>query len=295
MKISILTATYNRANLLINLYKSILKNSINKEIVIEWLIMNDGSSDNTEEIVKKFINDNIIKILYFSQKNMGKMEAINNLIPHVTGDLIIECDSDDYFVDGAFDFINEQYKENKNQNIYALCFLKYDKNGKNIGSEFKNDITTMFDLYFSEGENGEKALVYYGDFRKKYKYELEKNERFVTEARMHHKLDLKYKIKCINKPIMICEYQENGYTNNILDQFIQNPKGYYNFFMEILERDTKNISFNKRIYVIKHYILFKYLTNSKKGFKSIRGLLNKIIYILLYIPGFIFSHIKYHK
>ncbi len=294
MKISILTATYNRANLLKKLYKSIVENN-SKEIVIEWLIMNDGSSDDTEEIVKKFINENVIKILYFKQKNMGKMNAINNLIQHVTGDLIIECDSDDYFINGSFDLIYEQYKNNKNQNIYALCFLKYDKNGKNIGAVFKNDITTMFDLYFREGENGEKALVYYGKIRKKFKYELEENERFVTEARMHHKIDLKYKIKCVNKPIMICEYQDNGYTKNIIDQFIQNPKGYYNFFKEILERDTKNISFKKRIYIIKHYILFKYLTNSKKGLRSVKGYLNRIIYILLYIPGVILSQIKYRR
>ena len=139
-----------------------------------------------------------------------------------------------------------------------------------MGNNFKKKETTMFDLYFKEGETGEKSIVFFANVRKQYKYELEKNERFVTEARMYHKMDEKYKILCVNKPIMICEYQKDGYTKNIKKQFIENP-------------------WNKRLYAIKHYILFSYLTKNKKSIQNIKGIENKILYLILYLPGIIKS------
>lgn len=285
MKISILTPTYNRANLLNKLYESLVKNS-KYDINIEWLIMNDGSTDETKNVIKEFIAENKIEIKYFEQENQGKMVSINKLVEKATGDLIIDCDSDDYFTEDAFKIINEEYKKNKNENnIYGLCFLKYDQDGKNMGNNFKNKKTTMFDLYFKEGENGEKAIVFFSSIRKQYKHELEHNERFVTEARMYHKLDEKYKMICINKPIMICEYQKEGYTQNIIKQFKENPYGYYKYFKEILEHDFSGVTFNKRLYAIKHYILFSYLAKKKIKLNYIKNLENKILMLILYFPG----------
>ena len=293
MKISVLTPTYNRANLISKLYASLIKN-LQYGLSVEWLIMDDGSTDITKEVVDKLIEDskkqnidkNIFEIKYFYQENQGKMTAINNLVEKATGDLIVDCDSDDWFSNDAFKIIKEAYEENKNnlENVYAFCFLKNDSNGNNMGNNFKKDKTTMFDLYFKEGENGEKAIVFLTDVRKKYKHKLEHNEKFVTEARLYHQMDLDYEMICINQPIMICEYQESGYTKNIQKQFKENPYGYYEYFKEILQRDTRGIKIKKRIYAIKHYILFGYLTNNCTG-KNIKGCINKILYYLLYFPG----------
>lgn len=289
LNISILTATYNRAKFLPRLYESISRN-LEDDISIEWLIMDDGSMDNTQEIVGKFKEYENLKIKYYFQENSGKMTAINNLTKRVKGELMIECDSDDYFSEGAIRNIKNAYFEcEEKDELYAMCFLKYDQNGNNIGSNFKNEKTTMFDLYFKEGEDGEKALVYFSNIRKEYKYKLEKNEKFGTEARLHHKLDEKYKIKCINEPIMICEYQKDGYTNNIKKIFKENPYGYYEYFKEILKRDMSGVKLSKRLYVIKHYILFSYLTNQRIKIKNVKGKLNKTLIILLYIPGIIKS------
>lgn len=285
MKISILTPTYNREKLLERLYNSILKN-INYGIDVEWLIMDDGSTDNTKEIIKKFINEDKFDIQYYSQENKGKMEAINNLVPYVTGNLIVECDSDDYFKENAFLTIKNTLNE-LNEKTYALCYLKYDQNECNIGNLFKEKETTMFDLYFKQGETGEKALVYNSKIRREYSYELEKNEKFITEASMYHKMDLKYKIKCINEPIMICEYQKDGYSENITKIFRKNPYGYYKYFKEMFDMDLKGIYFNKRIYILKHYALFSVLTNKKfkESLEAVKGNINKILFILMYIPG----------
>lgn len=290
MKLSILTATYNRANLLKRLYESILMN-LNVGIEVEWLIMDDGSSDETENVISKIRDENRIYIRYLKQVNQGKMAAINHLMDYARGDLIIECDSDDYFAENAFLYIKYAYEESKyEKDLYGLCFLKYDQNGQNIGNEFKEQKTTMFDLYFKDLEDGEKAIAFFKDRRKNYSYELESDEKFVTEARMYHKMDLEYKIKCYNEPIMICEYQKDGYSKNIDKVFKENPKGYLKYFEEILTmQDMVGVNFKKRLYVIKHYILFCVLNRKKPNFADMKGLLNKILTVLLYVPGFIMT------
>lgn len=284
MKFSILTATYNRAKCLPKLYESLIKNkSSNYEI--EWLIMDDGSKDETEQLIKDYVEKNEIKIKFFKQQNQGKMTAINNLAQHVTGEIWIECDSDDYFTDDALNKIEKLYQKNKNRkNIYAFAFLKIDQNGNNMGNTFKKEETTMFDLYFKDGGTGEKALAFITEVRKKYRYELEHNERFVTEARMYHKMDKNYKIVCSNEYAMVCEYQEEGYTKNINKEFVNNPFGYYMYFYEILnDMDMKGVSFGKRLYVIKHFILFEYLTGQRR--KKVKNIVNNIFIIVLWIPG----------
>lgn len=300
MKISILTATYNRATYLNKLYESIL-NNISDIYEVEWLIMDDGSTDETGEVCNKFVKEHgsditelskneKFQVKYFKQENQGKMCAINNLSQYVTGDLWIECDSDDYFVDDIFKKIIDEYSKIKDRSdIYAMAFLKRDQNGNNMGNNFKNEESTMFNLYFKEQEDGEKALVFVSSIRKNYKYQLENNESFVTESRMYHKMDKDYKIRCINETIMVCEYQEGGYSKNICKQFISNPYGYYKYFYEILvDMDTRGILFSKRLYVIKHYILFTYLTKQKLNIK-VSGIYNKLLVIMLYIPGIIKS------
>ena len=283
IKISVLTATYNRAEFLTNLYESIA-NNINNNILVEWLIMDDGSTDETKEVISDFKGRANLEIKYNYQENSGKMNAINNLTEKTTGQLIVECDSDDYFAPNAFEIIADSYLKYKDEkDIYGLCFLKNDIKGNNMGQDFKNTKTTMFDLYFKEGEDGEKAIVFISDIRKNYKHKLENGEKFVTEARLYHEMDLKYKMVCVNKTIMICQYQEEGYTQNINKQFKENPNGYYEYFKEILNRDMKGVKFGKRLYAIKHYILFGYLTN-KHNKKDIKGIKNKLLYCILYIP-----------
>ncbi|MDO4392774.1 MAG: hypothetical protein Q4C11_06745, partial [Clostridium sp.] len=121
---------------------------------------------------------------------------------------------------------------------------------------------------------------------------LEKDEKFVTEARLHHKMDLKYEVRCFNKPIMICEYKPDGYTKNINKIFKQSPYGYFEYFKEIFHQDMHGVTLKKRLYVYKHYILFSVLTNQKHPIKQVEGLGNKAMVALLYLPGKLATKIK---
>lgn len=292
MKISVMTPTYNRGNLLKKLYNSLVQNS-GYGVKIEWLIMDDGSTDETEKIIKEFENEknSNIEIKYYKQENQGKMVAINNLMGHVTGEYVIDCDSDDYFTEKAFEIMKEKILKNeKEENIYGICFLKINKKGENLGKVFTKKRSTLFDLHFKENDEGERAILFKTEIRRKYRHRLEKNERFITEARMYYEMDDDNELICCNSPIMICEYQQEGYTNNIKEQFTENPYGYYKYFQEILEKDMKGVLFKKRIYAIKHYILFSYLTKQYNP-KTIKNIENKILYYILLLPGILKSEL----
>lgn len=128
MRLSILTATYNRGELLKNIYKSIIRN-LNQEIEPEWIIVDDGSTDNTKNIVNELIFRNKFKIKYFWQENSGKMAAINKAVDMSTGELIVDCDSDDYFSEESFNKIKKNAEKLlKDNDLYALCFLKKNIN-----------------------------------------------------------------------------------------------------------------------------------------------------------------------
>ena len=109
MKISVVTPTYNRAKELDNLYKSLIKN-LKHNVAFEWVIMDDGSSDNTKEVIDGYIKEEKFEIKYYFQENQGKMQALNNVMDYADGDLIIECDSDDYFTDDAFEIVKNKYE-----------------------------------------------------------------------------------------------------------------------------------------------------------------------------------------
>ena len=287
MKLSILTATYNRSNYLPKLYESI-KENLKYNITPEWIIVDDGSTDDTKNIVQGFIEENKIIIKYMYQKNSGKMSAINEAVKMATGDLIVDCDSDDCFTNNSFEIIEKNSEKLlQNEEIYGLVFLKREENGKISGKEFspKEHITTMFDLYFKEDIGGEKILVYNSKIRKMYSHQLEHNEKFITEARMYHKMDEKYKLIAINEVIEQGSYIEDGYTKNINKTFKSNPYGYYMYFKELLKKNMNGVKFSKRLYVIKHYILFSYLTGNKFNANVIKDVLNKFLYIILYLPG----------
>ena len=121
--------------------------------------MDDGSIDNTKQIVSGYIKQKIIDVKYFYEENKGKMYALNRLVEMSTGDYIIECDSDDYFDIAALKTVEDTIQKYPDmENIYAIAFLKYDQEGNNMGNDFPEDnyISTMFDLYFKEKITGEK-------------------------------------------------------------------------------------------------------------------------------------------
>ena len=222
MKLSVLTVTYNNANKLKEIYESLLIN-IKYPLDVEWVIMDDGSSDDTNDIVEEFGKEGYLNIRYFYQENQGNAIAINKLVKYARGNLILTCNPDDYLSSNAFEIINEKAKIfDKDDNIYALVFLKCDMYGEVSGKEFKQDgyKTKMFDLNYKDDIKGEKVFLFNAKIRKQFKYELEANEKYVEESRMLHKMDISYNLLCFNIPLIIGDIKNINNSTNI---FIENP------------------------------------------------------------------------
>lgn len=289
MTIAILTATYNREKELSKLYESLVLNSQHIKN-FTWYIMDDGSSDQTEELIKKYQRENLFPIIYKKQVNQGKMQAINHLLPLVKEDIIVEMDSDDYFLEHALETICKAYQTlPEENNLYGVVFYKL-LTGHPIKKmqELEGKTVTLFDIHYKYGYEYDMAITFKADIRKKYPYELEKEERFITEARTYHKMDAATDgLYIYGKDIMVCEYQLDGYTSNIKKMFTRYPYGYYQYFLELLNYKHHGILFKKRLYLVKHYILFSTLTKTGflKSIKCVNGIYNKFLITILYLPG----------
>lgn len=158
-----------------------------------------------------------------------------------------------------------------------------------MGEKFKNTEynRTMFEVSFKECIDGEKCIVFISSVRKEYEHKLEDDEKFVTEARLYHEMDKTNTVFVFNEVVQLCEYQQDGYTKNINKMLYSYPKGYYMYFKELLEFDFKQVSMKKRMYILKHYILYSYLTGKGLDLSTVYNFMNKVLLVLLYLPGII--------
>lgn len=290
MKITVFTPTYNRANLLTNLYNSLIKQNFKS---FEWLIVDDGSKDNTEEVVNTFIKENKINIRYIKKDNGGKHTAINLGVDNAQGELFWIVDSDDYIIKDSLKYLWKKWSEIENKNKFAgLSGLRGYDNGNVIGTKVDNEYidTDALSYRYKYRILGDKAEVYRTDILKKYKFPEFISERYVTEAVVwnriaHDGLKLRY----INKIIYICEYLEGGLTNtsdkNIMDSW-QGTTLYYKELLSYKQVPLKDKILNgSRAYL--HYCYEKNI-----GFKGILNITKNPMYILLSWPMYIAKLIK---
>lgn len=225
--ITVFTPTYNRAYCLPQVYDSLL-NQTSKNFT--WLIIDDGSSDTTRELVNGWINDGKIQIEYTYQENQGMHGAHNTAYTNIQTILNVCCDSDDSMPSDAISIIESKWEEvSDNKGIAGMVGLDIFKSGKIVGSAFPNELkySTLDDIYNIHQARGDKKLVLITEIVKKYpRYPLFEGERFVPLGILYLQIDQDYKLACINKPLCIVEYLPDGSSLNIFKQYKKNPKGF---------------------------------------------------------------------
>ena len=236
MKITVFTPTYNRAYIIENLYRSLQRQSFRD---FEWVIVDDGSSDNTEELVNGWKNENDFPIIYFKQPNGGKCSAINTGLDLAKGELFFTVDSDDYLTYDALEKVIEWESTIEDKKMFCGMMgnrgnaLRKTSNAL-ISNMYGTDCKYIDEYAFarySEYTNkvfdGEKADVWYTDVHRKYKYPVFEGEKFLTEAVVWNRMAYDgYKIRFFDDVIWICEYLEDGLTKAGSKLFINNPQGH---------------------------------------------------------------------
>ncbi len=222
--ITVLTPTYNRGHLLSNLYHSLLEQTAAN---FEWMIVDDGSIDNTSDVVDSFQAECHFPITYLHKANGGKHTALNFGIARINTPLTIIVDSDDILLQNATREIEAlYYKYCNDERIATWSFLKRKPDGKPIVGLEKEEFVMNYISYRIKGNRpGDMAEVFKTDVLKAYPFPEYSGERFLSEDVVWIEIGKKYDCVFINKSIYQCEYLEGGLTANDKPLKFGSPKG----------------------------------------------------------------------
>lgn len=261
--LTVFTPAYNRAHTISRTYESLLSQK-NKSFI--WMIIDDGSTDNTAELVKEWRNNNNgFEIQYIYKENGGMHTAHNVAYENIDTELNVCIDSDDKLADNAVEIIINTWLEVKEDGYAGIVGLDADFSNKIIGTAFEEDgMKTTLNGFYQRGGTGDKKLVYRTDIMKKYPpYPKFDDEKLVGLGYKYLLCDLEYNLYAINKILCNVEYQVDGSTNNMWKQRFNNPKGFafskkvcmqHPFTFKGLIKDTIHYIASCKIYGNKHYI-----------------------------------------
>lgn len=230
MKITVFTPTFNRGYVIERLYRSLQRQSYRD---FEWIIVDDGSIDNTEELVNLWIQDkNDFPIYYYKRKNGGKCRAINFGLDIAKGKLFFTVDSDDYLTEDALEKI--VYWEKTIDGKEGYCGVAGNRGNSETETPNRPFKKSYRDAYsweqFPEASDdpldGERADVYYTEVFRKYKYPEFDGENYLIPCIPHLRMAHDgYKIRFFPDIIWVCNYLEDGLTMQGNMRFIKNPAG----------------------------------------------------------------------
>lgn len=271
--LTIFTPAYNRAYSLHLCYESLLKQSCKD---FKWLIVDDGSTDNTKDLVELWQkNDNGFEIQYEYKENGGMHTAHNRAYQLIDTELNVCIDSDDYVADEAVKKIIEFWKEYGSNQYAGIVGLDATFNNKIIGNKFPNDLkSTTLSGYYNKGGKGDKKLVYRTDVMKSYpEYPVFEGEKYVSLGYKYLLCDQDYELLVLNEVLCNVEYQTDGSSMNMYKQYLKNPKGFA--FMRKVDMKY-NTSFKRNLKTCIHYVSSSlishnknYITESPKKFMTI--------------------------
>ena len=280
--VSILTPSFNRASLLKKLYDSLRNQS---DFSFEWLIVDDGSNDNTRDVCNSFTKDKF-DIKYIYKENGGKHTAINEGIKYCKGILTFIVDSDDWLTLNAIEEIKKYYfKYNNLNDIAGFSFLRQYHDGQlNITSNHENEYIASYNkVRIYEQRVGDMAEVYFTNILKQYPFPVFENEKFLGEDVIWIEIGKKYNLVFINEPIYVSKYLDNGLTKNRRYNNIKSCNGCYYRAKEIL-----NIKLPFKLKIKTIIQLYVYGKFAKKDYKQIKKDCNhKFLLALLHFPSYI--------
>lgn len=292
-KFTVFTPTYNRSYILENLYND-LKEQTFKDF--EWLIVDDGSTDDTKNLVNKFKNENLLNIRYIYKENGGKHTAINLGVEKALGELFFIVDSDDGLVSDSLEVADNEWNsiEDKSKfcGVVGLCA---HQNGETLGSEVPQDklICHFADLYYKFGVKGDKTIVFDTSILKQYPFPERKEIKFLPESVVWYEISKNYKVKCINKHMIIREYLEDGLTNNVLSK--NSLKGRALEYLYLTNQNTYPIDRYPYMWVKNYINLARYsLLSESSYYKEINKFGDKFMYGVCFPLGY-YKYLKQKK
>lgn len=265
-KITIFTPTFNRAYCLHQLYESLISQT-SKDFC--WLIIDDGSTDETKKLVQTWVKEDKVEIQYHYKENGGMHSGHNSAYLLIGTELNVCIDSDDFMPNNAVELILCKWAQVKNDTEIA-GIVGYDvyKDFTPVGTKLPKhlDKSTLSDLYYRYKVKGDKKLVLKTKLVQQFpKYPLFKEERFVPLHTLYLMIDQNYKFACLNEALCVVEYMPDGSSMNIFKQYKLHPRGFrYSRIIELTYVKTLKI----RIIKVLHFISSTLFIGDNKFFEN---------------------------
>lgn len=246
--LTIFTPAYNRAYTLHLCYESLLRQTCPDFI---WLVVDDGSTDGTRELVKGWMAEGKIRIIYHYQPNGGMHSAHNTAYRLINTELNVCIDSDDYLPCNAIELIIEKWSKEGSEKYAGIIGLDADFNGTVLGTKFDTASTTLSGFYMRGGK-GDKKLVYRTAVIKNTpEYPNFEGEKYVGLGYKYQLIDLKYELLAMNEILCYVDYQTDGSSMNMYRQYFRNPKGFAFIRKEAMKHHP---SLKRRFIEAIHYV-----------------------------------------
>ena len=228
MLLTVFTPAYNRADLLPRCFES-MKRQTNKNFI--WLIIDDGSADNTRQVVDSWLQEPLdFTLRYIYKENGGLHTAYNEAIANIDTELCVCIDSDDYMPDDAVEKILSFWAANGSADVAGIVGLDYDLQGNVIGDPLPDQKTVnLIDLLVGKYAicNGDRTNVVRTELYKKYApMRVFPGEKNFNPHYMHLQISMEYDFLVLNENLHFVEYQPDGMTSNILRQFRNSPNSF---------------------------------------------------------------------
>lgn len=236
MRFTVFTPTYNRAHTLQRVYESLKAQTLRD---FEWLIVDDGSNDETATLVASWAPEAGFPIRYEWQANGGKHTAINRGAEMAAGTLFLVLDSDDWCVGDALERFWHHWvsiPEAERAGYAGVGVLCQDPQGRLIGDRFPADCfdSTPIELRSRYGIQGDKWELIRTDLLRAHPFPRFEGERFVTEAYVWDQVALTHKTRYVNEALKIVEYRPDGLTASILKLRVANPVGLRMYYRQAM-------------------------------------------------------------
>ena len=236
--LTIVTPTYNRAELLKNAYRSLCEQSSDDFV---WMIVDDGSTDSTEETVRSFISDGKVDIVYLKQNNGGKHTAVNTAYENVETELIALClDSDDEYIPTAVEEIVSLFEKTEKK-YSGYVFIRTDLSSR---VDESLEVMSWQEALSTERFSGETIIVLKSEYAKKFSFPVIEGEKFFTEGCVWLRMTEPFFWSRTN----ICKgtYHDDGYSKNIIKVFAASPRShmmYNDLRLSLWKKLSKRLKF----------------------------------------------------
>lgn len=281
--LTVFTPAYNRAYTLPRTYESMKQQKCTDFI---WLIVDDGSSDNTAELVKQWQQEeNDFEIQYVYKENGGMHTAHNTAYALIDTELNTCVDSDDALAPDAVQIIFDAWQKVKDKGYAGLLALDAEFSGKVIGKGFPEGLTeTTLGGYYRNGGSGDKKLILRTDVVRQYPpYPTFEGERFVPLGSLYTMIDRDYKLSVLDAVVCLVEYMPDGSTHNMTCQYYRNPNGFrYGRLVTLSE----NTTLKRRLVLYVHYAAESILS----GKPIVKDAPNKLLGLMSIPFGWALAH-----